>query len=514
VTLQQQHVAKMLETHRAEMESEHGKLVSQVEHLAHEVLMEKRLGVAQLLLLVTVLVFMGLTRGSRGEPIRLSRASVAWHKGIQSSGEWVSGWRGTRVSGSGMSTLDLYLFCSYLISLDDATAVGMHKTTDSPTLQLRAPYPRRSSSTRLDSIERRPRRTSSQQTNYDELFQTPSRLSRDLMRSRRSSQQSRSRNHTPTRPPLQLPDNTQGSGISKSQPLVALNTNVAGAGSGAMYQKGHKRSNSGGTGGLWRAGRSVSLTNAKPANTGLSFGKSVGPTRRLAKTAHMHEVKPLRSASTGTDNGADSIPGPERGRTMADELDASHGQLLSVLSPMMEDPHSAGMVGFGDAVPRGTGSGPVRIGGFDAEINTAQSEGVLSDPFDSALVVTSSSGLDASSARSSGLGIPFPSPALDFEGGGEAEEEDVWVDEGSDEESFLGERSALGLGQPSSSPTMAKRGPGFSFGSPRKFPFASSPPGKVRIKRRSDIGASAALAAQPDSQVGDSMSTASSARVG
>jgi hypothetical protein len=95
----------MLETHRAEMESEHGKLVSQVEHLAHEVLMEKRLGVAQLLLLVAVLVFMGLTRGSRGEPIRLSRASAAWHKGIRSSGEWVSGWRGTRVPGTGRSCL-------------------------------------------------------------------------------------------------------------------------------------------------------------------------------------------------------------------------------------------------------------------------------------------------------------------------------------------------------------------------------------------------------------------------
>lgn len=92
----------MLESHRAEMDSKYGRLVSQVDHLAHEVLMEKRLGVAQLLLLVTVLVFMGLTRGSRGEPLRLSRASAAWNRGLQSSGEWVSGWRGARVSGAGM----------------------------------------------------------------------------------------------------------------------------------------------------------------------------------------------------------------------------------------------------------------------------------------------------------------------------------------------------------------------------------------------------------------------------
>jgi hypothetical protein len=389
-----------------------------------------------------------------------------------------------------------------VISLDEATSIGLHKTTSSPTLQ-RPPYVQQSSSTRLDSIERRPRRTSSsqraarpQETNYDELFQTPPRLSRNRTRSRRGSQQS-SRNHTPTRPPLYLPappiDGTQGLGLAK--PLAPSNAKT---GPGSANQKGHKRTNSGGTGagGYWRAGHSVSLTSAKPpggAGAGFSFGKSVGPTRRLAKMAHMHEVKPLRggstgtgtSTSTGTGTGADSRPGgPERRHTMADELDASLS--LPVLSPMMENPYSAGMLGFGDAVPRG--SGPVRIGGFDARMGTALSEGVLSDPFSSGLIGTSSSG----------LGIPFPSPALDYEGEGEGEE-DVWVDEGGDEESFLGGRSALGLGLPSSSPTRVKGGSGFSFGSPRKFVFASSPPGKAKIKRRSDA---AATAAGPDLQLG------------
>lgn len=62
--------------------------------------MEKRLSVAQLSLMVAVLVFMALTRGSRGEPIRISRASASararavWQSGIRSSGEWVAGWTG------------------------------------------------------------------------------------------------------------------------------------------------------------------------------------------------------------------------------------------------------------------------------------------------------------------------------------------------------------------------------------------------------------------------------------
>ncbi|THU96497.1 hypothetical protein K435DRAFT_858450 [Dendrothele bispora CBS 962.96] len=49
------------------LEAEFGELISRVEYLSDEITLEKRLGIAQLCILLTVIVFMGLTRGSRGE---------------------------------------------------------------------------------------------------------------------------------------------------------------------------------------------------------------------------------------------------------------------------------------------------------------------------------------------------------------------------------------------------------------------------------------------------------------
>lgn len=148
----------------------------------------------------------------------------------------------------------------------------------------------------------------------------------------------------------------------------------------------------------------------------------------------------------------------------------------------MEDPHSAGLVGFGDAAPRGSGTKPMRIGGFNAEINMAQSEGALSDSFGPIVASASSFGMDSSSGQNSGIGIPFPSPALDRD-----EDEDVWIDDSGDGEADYDGENVRELGQPSS-PTRVKRGSGFALGSPRKaFVFASSPPGKARLKKRSDL---------------------------
>ncbi|KAG8738248.1 hypothetical protein FRC10_007116, partial [Ceratobasidium sp. 414] len=58
---------KSVERKQAEMEKRWDALLEQVNTLAEEVVLEKRLGIAQLGLLTTVLVFMALTRGSRAE---------------------------------------------------------------------------------------------------------------------------------------------------------------------------------------------------------------------------------------------------------------------------------------------------------------------------------------------------------------------------------------------------------------------------------------------------------------
>ncbi|KII91054.1 hypothetical protein PLICRDRAFT_174384 [Plicaturopsis crispa FD-325 SS-3] len=85
------------QTRRWEMEQ--GELLSRVNYLADEVVLEKRLGIAQLCLLLAVLVFMGLTRGSRGESLtahshmpRLNSLSMReWGKrNLSFSGDWVS----------------------------------------------------------------------------------------------------------------------------------------------------------------------------------------------------------------------------------------------------------------------------------------------------------------------------------------------------------------------------------------------------------------------------------------
>jgi hypothetical protein len=63
--------------------------------------MEKRLGIAQLCILVAVLVFMTLTRGSRGELVdhrpavlqQFSRGSSWGQRQLSFSGDWVSRFR-------------------------------------------------------------------------------------------------------------------------------------------------------------------------------------------------------------------------------------------------------------------------------------------------------------------------------------------------------------------------------------------------------------------------------------
>jgi hypothetical protein len=67
-----------------------------------QIVLEKRLGIAQLCLLLASLVFMGLTRGSRGEsPAQHAASSVNLHRSMREwgrrnlnlSGDWVDRFR-------------------------------------------------------------------------------------------------------------------------------------------------------------------------------------------------------------------------------------------------------------------------------------------------------------------------------------------------------------------------------------------------------------------------------------
>ncbi|KAL0947650.1 hypothetical protein HGRIS_013737 [Hohenbuehelia grisea] len=89
------------ESHKDRLDHQYEELLHRVNYLADEVVLEKRLGIAQLCLLIAVLVFMGLTRGSRAGELVIqpmlshnsaSRGSIReWsRRQLNLSGDWVS----------------------------------------------------------------------------------------------------------------------------------------------------------------------------------------------------------------------------------------------------------------------------------------------------------------------------------------------------------------------------------------------------------------------------------------
>ncbi|KAF8158431.1 UNC-like C-terminal-domain-containing protein [Crassisporium funariophilum] len=89
------------EKQRYQLQMEYGDLISRIESLSEEVVLEKRLGVAQLCLLLAVLVFVGLTRGSRAEtliehgPVRFNKSMREWGKRHFSlSSDWTNRFTG------------------------------------------------------------------------------------------------------------------------------------------------------------------------------------------------------------------------------------------------------------------------------------------------------------------------------------------------------------------------------------------------------------------------------------
>ncbi|KAF5314876.1 hypothetical protein D9619_007249 [Psilocybe cf. subviscida] len=97
----QQRLLNDWEKQKYQMEMEYSDLVSRLEVLSEEILLEKRLGVAQLCLLLAVLVFLGLTRGSRAEALidhgstQLNRSVREWGKRhFTISNNWRSRFKG------------------------------------------------------------------------------------------------------------------------------------------------------------------------------------------------------------------------------------------------------------------------------------------------------------------------------------------------------------------------------------------------------------------------------------
>ncbi|KAA1472172.1 hypothetical protein DENSPDRAFT_838372 [Dentipellis sp. KUC8613] len=91
--------AQDFERQRRRMEVEQRELITKVNYLADEIVLEKRLGILQLCLLLAVLVFLGLTRGSRSELLEARRGGATmmreWgRRNLSLSGDWVNRFRG------------------------------------------------------------------------------------------------------------------------------------------------------------------------------------------------------------------------------------------------------------------------------------------------------------------------------------------------------------------------------------------------------------------------------------
>ncbi|KAL1692051.1 UNC-like C-terminal-domain-containing protein [Schizophyllum commune] len=75
---------------RLRLQADYDELISKVNYLSDEVILEKRLSIAQLCLLLAVLVFLATTRGSNVDVVHPSPAMRAWgRRKLSMSGHWV-----------------------------------------------------------------------------------------------------------------------------------------------------------------------------------------------------------------------------------------------------------------------------------------------------------------------------------------------------------------------------------------------------------------------------------------
>ncbi|KAF9068596.1 UNC-like C-terminal-domain-containing protein [Rhodocollybia butyracea] len=92
-----QRSVKEWDNQRAKLETEYNELTTRIAYLSDEIVLEKRLSIAQLCLLLAVIIFMGLTRGSRGDSsvqhrhLRFNRSMREWsRRHLNFSGDWVN----------------------------------------------------------------------------------------------------------------------------------------------------------------------------------------------------------------------------------------------------------------------------------------------------------------------------------------------------------------------------------------------------------------------------------------
>lgn len=415
--------------------------------------MEKRLGVVQLVLLLAVLIFMALTRGSRGEPLRLSRASAAWNRSLQTSGEWVSGWRsgGVRADSGPSTSLIAEPWLSTNSTVAEASSISLKETKKK--LALKLPFTVRSESStasrRRPSVERRRRSSSRGPLAQRDLFPTPQRRPVELNRSRRGSTQSRSRAHTPPRASAPLIETTNSPFKIAHPPSSSLHTVSV---PDPNLNEAHTRPN---LPGGWRSGRSISLTGPQEYNSNPipGVGADVGGSgkKKLAKTSHMHEFK-SRS----------------RGGTL-NELDAS----LTLLSPMAEDPSTPATANEWSKDNTATRT-PSRVVPMPQTPRSSHEQSTIIAPSENRAL---SPQVDGSNFQLAG--VPFPSPNPDTETTVYGREDDMWVDESGSERAPHDQEANR------RSPKGVQR-----FTSPhRAFVFSSSPSGgKNRFKLRRGDG--------------------------
>ncbi|TDL19764.1 hypothetical protein BD410DRAFT_791930 [Rickenella mellea] len=276
-------------TQRDKLEREYVELLSRVNYLADEVILEKRLGIAQLALLLTVLVFMALTRGSRGESFishtRVGGSSVSlkggfgrrnslreWgRRNLSFSGEWVKRFRSrspTPAKGE-----------------EGSDGIGTEGKIKFPT--------RRSQEIELEpSLSRR----------------TPSAL--------------KPRQQIPTRTP-RTPATNRNSGSLR--PATPTSARAAGFGGGTG---GGGNNGMGGGGGRPQLQRSNS--HSTPAGT---IGPVPRSAKKWAKSAHLHEIQLGGAAAMRhRGHGAGSGGGGERERERERQRSADGGGVIRDIS--------------------------------------------------------------------------------------------------------------------------------------------------------------------------------------
>ncbi|KAI3621196.1 sad1-unc-like c-terminal [Moniliophthora roreri] len=261
-----QRTTKELEKQRRRMEMEYRELVSRVDYLSDEIILEKRLGIAQLCLLLTVLVFMALTRGSRGEsvlehgPVQFNRSMREWsRRHLSFSGDWVS--RFTSSKSRSRSPTRMINIKSPRISSKTVPMEVISATHDESAVQVEFPsiLPQEPQTAPLSSkaMERRHQKTKI-------VHPHPNRP-----RSRTPSLRTPKRPNTP---------GTSSTLVGSSRPRL-------------------HRANSHGSSTLF-------------ANTASWSGGGVGPVpksaKRWARTAHLHEVKAVRRKKGNDDDEDDS----------------------------------------------------------------------------------------------------------------------------------------------------------------------------------------------------------------